>query len=101
MQSPVSDQLFVLRALPYMRSLFPFPNSSLQNFDIGGHQERMPAPLIEAFGVLKKAAANVNRTYGLDAKVADAIARAADEVSVKEACRMVTKQTRSISTGCD
>ncbi|KDN41519.1 fumarate hydratase [Tilletiaria anomala UBC 951] len=53
---------------------------SLQNFDIGGPQERMPAPLIEAFGVLKKAAANVNRTFGLDAKVADAIGLAADEV---------------------
>ncbi|CAD6934099.1 unnamed protein product [Tilletia controversa] len=53
---------------------------SLQNFDIGGSQERMPEPLIEAFGVLKKAAANVNRTFGLDAKIADAIAQAADEV---------------------
>lgn len=53
---------------------------SLQNFDIGGPQERMPEPLIEAFGVLKKAAAHVNKTYGLDAKVADAISKAADEV---------------------
>ena len=53
---------------------------SLQNFDIGGAQERMPEPLIEAFGVLKKAAANVNKTYGLDAKVAEAISQAADEV---------------------
>lgn len=53
---------------------------SLQNFDIGGTQERMPAPLIEAFGVLKKAAATVNKTYGLDEKVADAICQAADEV---------------------
>ncbi|KAK0537591.1 fumarase fum1 [Tilletia horrida] len=52
---------------------------SLQNFDIGGTQERMPEPLIEAFGVLKKAAANVNRTFGLDSKVADAIGQAADE----------------------
>ncbi|PWN49492.1 fumarate hydratase [Violaceomyces palustris] len=53
---------------------------SLQNFDIGGPQERMPQPLIEAFGVLKKAAAHVNKTYGLDPKVADAISKAADEV---------------------
>ncbi|KAK0554770.1 fumarase fum1 [Tilletia horrida] len=53
---------------------------SLQNFDIGGPTERMPEPLIEAFGILKKAAANVNRTFGLDAKIADAIAQAADEV---------------------
>ncbi|PWN89671.1 fumarate hydratase [Acaromyces ingoldii] len=53
---------------------------SLQNFDIGGPQERMPLPLIQAFGVLKKAAAHVNKTYGLDATVADAISQAADEV---------------------
>ncbi|KAF9131437.1 fumarase fum1, partial [Mortierella sp. GBA39] len=30
---------------------------SLQNFDIGGVTERMPEPLIKAFGVLKRAAA--------------------------------------------
>jgi fumarate hydratase class II len=40
----------------------------------------MPLPLIQAFGVLKKAASNVNRTFGLDPKVADAISQAADEV---------------------
>ncbi|KAG7558324.1 hypothetical protein FFLO_02794 [Filobasidium floriforme] len=50
------------------------------NFDIGGEQERMPAPLIKAFGVLKKAAAQVNATYGMDQKVADAISQASDEV---------------------
>ncbi|KAH8087971.1 fumarate hydratase [Filobasidium floriforme] len=53
---------------------------SLMNFDIGGEQERMPAPLIKAFGVLKKAAAQVNATYGMDQKVADAISQASDEV---------------------
>ncbi|KAI9029013.1 fumarate hydratase [Phycomyces nitens] len=53
---------------------------SLQNFDIGGPRERMPEPLIKAFGVLKKAAATVNMTYGLDPKVGEAIQRAADEV---------------------
>lgn len=41
----------------------------------------MPEPLIRAFGVLKKAAATVNMTYGLDAKVGEAIQKAADEVS--------------------
>jgi fumarate hydratase class II len=46
----------------------------------GGPTERMPPPLIKAFGVLKKAAAHVNQTYGLDPKVADAISNAADEV---------------------
>ncbi|KDQ63611.1 hypothetical protein JAAARDRAFT_44408 [Jaapia argillacea MUCL 33604] len=53
---------------------------SLQNFDIGGPSERLPPPLIKAFGVLKKAAATVNATYGLDPKVAEAIQQAADDV---------------------
>ncbi|KAG1229331.1 hypothetical protein G6F68_006753 [Rhizopus microsporus] len=53
---------------------------SLQNFDIGGPGERMPEPLIRAFGVLKKAAATVNMTYGLDPKIGEAIQKAADEV---------------------
>ncbi|KAK9687492.1 fumarase fum1, partial [Basidiobolus ranarum] len=53
---------------------------SLQNFDIGGPRERMPEPLIKAFGVLKKAAAIVNMGYGLDPKIGNAIVQAADEV---------------------
>ncbi|GAA5841161.1 hypothetical protein JCM9279_000561 [Rhodotorula babjevae] len=53
---------------------------SLQNFDIGGPSERMPPPLIKAFAVLKRAAAEVNMTYGLDSKVGEAIKQAADEV---------------------
>lgn len=53
---------------------------SLMNFDIGGPTERMPPPLIKAFGVLKKAAANVNLTYGLPKDVAEHISKAADEV---------------------
>ncbi|EED79128.1 predicted protein [Postia placenta Mad-698-R] len=53
---------------------------SLQNFDIGGPTERQPPPLIKAFGVLKKASAVVNETYGLDPKVGEAIQNAADEV---------------------
>ena len=55
---------------------------SLQNFDIGGPTERLPSPLIKAFGVLKKAAAVVNVTYGLDPKVGEAIQKAADDVRV-------------------
>ncbi|KAH8120416.1 fumarate hydratase [Phellopilus nigrolimitatus] len=54
--------------------------ASLQNFDIGGPTERLPPPLIKAFGVLKKAASIVNTTYGLDPKVGGAIQQAADEV---------------------
>ncbi|KAF8595579.1 fumarate hydratase [Ceratobasidium sp. AG-I] len=53
---------------------------SLMNFDIGGPTERLPPPLIKALGVLKKAAAAVNTTYGLDPKIGDAISQAADEV---------------------
>ena len=53
---------------------------SSMNFRIGGFQARIPTPLIQAFGVLKKAAAIVNKRYGLDPKIADAITTAADEV---------------------
>ncbi|TIC01471.1 fumarate hydratase, partial [Wallemia mellicola] len=54
---------------------------SLQNFEIGGEQARMPVPLTRAFGVLKKAAAAVNMTYGLDERIGKAIMEAADEVA--------------------
>lgn len=37
-------------------------------------------PVITAMGTLKKAAALVNKDYGLDPKIADAISKAADEV---------------------
>jgi len=53
---------------------------SLQNFDIGGPTERLPPPLIKAFGILKKAASVVNVSYGLDPKVGTAIQQAADDV---------------------
>jgi fumarate hydratase class II len=53
---------------------------SLQNFKIGGERERMPLPIVKAFGILKKAAAKTNLNYGLDAKKAEAIIQAADEV---------------------
>lgn len=53
---------------------------SLQNFDIGGHTERLPPPVIKAFGVLKKAASIVNIGYGLDPKIGEAIQKAADDV---------------------
>jgi fumarate hydratase class II len=52
---------------------------SVQNFKIGG--ERMPAPLIRAFGIVKKAAAITNSALGaLDKSLSDAIVTAADEV---------------------
>lgn len=64
-----------------MNSYSPWLHRSVQNFDIGGVRERMPEPLIKAFGVLKKASAQVNMTYGLDERVGKAIMQAADEVS--------------------
>jgi len=52
---------------------------SLQNFKIGG--ERMPQPLIAAYGTVKKAAARVNESHGrLPADLSGAIQKAADEV---------------------
>lgn len=38
---------------------------SMQNFDIARDTDRMPVPIIRAFGVLKKCAAKVNVNYGL------------------------------------
>jgi fumarate hydratase, class II len=52
---------------------------SRRNFHIG--EERMPTPIIRALGIIKRAAAEVNRRLGsLDARRAKAIARAAQEV---------------------
>lgn len=53
---------------------------SLINFPIGG--ETMPLPLVHALGVIKQAAARVNRDQGkLAPDIADAIDRAAVEVA--------------------
>jgi fumarate hydratase class II len=53
---------------------------SRQNFRIGW--ERMPIPVVRAFGVLKGAAATVNMALGeLDAKTGRAIVKAAKEVA--------------------
>ena len=40
----------------------------------------MPAPLIKAFAILKKAAAIVNKQFGLKPDISRAIVQAADEV---------------------
>lgn len=56
---------------------------SLQNFDIGGPAERLPLPLIKAFGVLKKAASVVNVEYGMDPRIGEAIQKAADDVRLE------------------
>jgi fumarate hydratase class II len=53
---------------------------SLQNFRIG--TETMPPPLVRALGLVKQAAARVNRELGgLEPRLADAIGRAAQEVA--------------------
>ncbi|MBV9260847.1 MAG: class II fumarate hydratase [Pseudolabrys sp.] len=53
---------------------------SLHNFRIG--TERMPAPVIHAFGIIKRAAAEVNlELKSLDAKRAKAIIAVADDVA--------------------
>ncbi|MER2265497.1 class II fumarate hydratase [Methylobacterium oxalidis] len=52
---------------------------SIQNFRIG--VERMPAPLVHALGLVKQAAALVNKDLGvLEPRIADAIAASAAEV---------------------
>ncbi|KAG4305126.1 hypothetical protein PORY_001296, partial [Pneumocystis oryctolagi] len=53
---------------------------SLENFDIGGPTERLPLPIIKAFGILKKAAAIVNIEYGLDETIGRTIQQVADEI---------------------
>ena len=53
---------------------------SLENFRIGG--ERMPAGVIHALGTVKRAAVRVNARFGLvEPRLAEAIAKAAEEVS--------------------
>ncbi|KAI8834485.1 L-Aspartase-like protein [Chytridium lagenaria] len=54
---------------------------SLQNFNIGGSVERMPEPVVRAFGTIKKATAIVNmRIDGLKPEIGNAIVAAAEEV---------------------
>lgn len=38
---------------------------SLENFKINQPRDRMPSPIIRAFGILKGAAATVNMKFGL------------------------------------
>lgn len=49
-------------------------------------------PVIRAFGYLKKAAASVNKEYGMDSNVAEYIMKAADEV-LYTLCNVVYKKT--------
>ncbi|KAF1812652.1 fumarate hydratase [Eremomyces bilateralis CBS 781.70] len=54
---------------------------SLENFEINQPQDRMPPPIVRAFGILKGAAATVNMQFGLDPIVGQAIQQAAAEVA--------------------
>lgn len=53
---------------------------SMFHFNIGLPTDRMPLPVVEAFGLLKKSCAKVNEQFGLDKNVSKAIADACDEV---------------------
>lgn len=54
---------------------------SIVNFPIGGERERMPLPVIKAFGIVKKCAAIYNVRVGkLPSEIGDSIVKAADEV---------------------
>jgi len=52
---------------------------SIENFPFGS-EERMPIDIVHAQAIVKQAAARVNRKHGLDAKIADAIEAAAQEI---------------------
>ncbi|MEZ5710960.1 MAG: class II fumarate hydratase [Blastomonas sp.] len=52
---------------------------SLKNFPFGP-RETMPMEIVHGLAIVKKAAAAVNRQHGLEAELADAIDRAADEI---------------------
>lgn len=54
---------------------------SIMNFDICRDTDRMPLPIVHAFGVLKEATASVNKSFGLDSVVASAVETAAGEVA--------------------
>lgn len=54
---------------------------SLSNFKINQPFDRMPPPVIRAFGILKRAAATVNMRFGLDPEIGKAIQQAAGEVA--------------------
>ncbi len=70
---------------------------SIENFRIGG--ERMPAPLVRALGIQKKAAALTNMALGvLDKELGEAMIQAADEIidgTLAEEFPLVVWQTGS------
>ncbi len=69
---------------------------SFTNFEIGDDAEKMPIAVIKAMAILKKAAAKVNKTYGLDASVADTIVKVADEVRARRTHNRSSKANSTI-----
>lgn len=53
---------------------------SLQNFEIGTEEDKMPLSVIKAFAVIKKSLAKVNISYGLKKEIGEAIIKSSDEV---------------------
>lgn len=54
---------------------------SILNFPIGTSESRMPLPIVHAMATVKKSCAKYNKSIGkMDANIADAIIKAADEV---------------------
>lgn len=53
---------------------------SLQNFEIGSIDDKMPMSVIKAMAVIKKCAAKVNMEYGLKTDIGNAIINSANEV---------------------
>lgn len=53
---------------------------SLQNFEIGTQEDKMPLPVVKAMAVIKKCLAKVNIEYGLKPEIGNAIINAANEV---------------------
>ena len=77
--SRIETDTFGPLAVPADRYWGAQTQRSIENFRIG--TERMPRPLIHALGIVKRAAAEVNRSLGLlDARRANAIVKAAQEV---------------------
>jgi len=53
---------------------------SLQNFDIGTREDKMPISVVKSMAIVKKCAAKVNMTYGMKEDIGNAIINAANEI---------------------
>ena len=53
---------------------------SLQNFDIGTREDKMPISVVKSMAIIKKCAAKVNMTYGMKEDIGNAIINASNEI---------------------